>query len=129
MRGALRHRLPDAILHHAGFQPFTDQAQHAPVANPVLDEPHQPRVADVVEEPFDIGVQYPIHRPGLDARRERVQRIVLSPSRPEAIGEAEEVRLVDGIENLHHRTLDDLVLQRGDAERALPPVRLRDVGT
>jgi hypothetical protein len=54
-------------------------------------------MADVVEEPFDVGVQYPVHRPVLDACRERVQRIMLPPSRPEPIGEAEEVRFVDGI--------------------------------
>src|ERR1039458_4839317 len=65
-------------------------------------------------EPFDVGVQYPVHRLALDARRERVQRVVLSPGAcpcegrgPEPIGEAEEVRFVDGIENLHHRALDD----------------------
>ena len=42
---------------------------------------------------------------------------------------AEEVRFKDGIENLDHRALDNLVLQRRDAERALPPVRFRNVGT
>src|SRR5258708_549254 len=88
---------------------------------------HAPRLDR--EEPFDIGVQYPVHCPVLDACRERVQRIVLSPPGPEPIGEAEEVRLVDGIENLHHRTLDNLIFQRGDAERALPSVRFRDVDT
>ena len=86
-------------------------------------------MADVVEEPFDVGVQYPVHRLALDAHRERVQRIVLSPSGPEPVGEAEEVRLVDRIENLYHRALDNLVLQRRNAERALPAVRFRDVGT
>ena len=86
-------------------------------------------MADGIEESFDVGVQYPVHRLALDAHREGVQRIVLSPPGPEPIGEAEEVRLVDRIENLHHRALDDLVLQCGDAERALPSVRFRDVGT
>jgi hypothetical protein len=32
------------------------------------------RRADVVEKPFDISVQYPVHRPILDANRERPQR-------------------------------------------------------
>jgi hypothetical protein len=48
---------------------------------------------------------------------------------PEPIGEAEEVRLIDRIENLYHRTLDNLVFQRRDAERPLPAVRFRDVDT
>ena len=95
----------------------------------MFNESHQPLVADVIEESLDVGVQYPVHRPVLDARRERVQRVVLSPARPEPVGEAEEVRFVDSTENLHHRALDDLIFQRGDAERALPPVRFRNVGT
>ena len=103
----------------------------------MFNESHQPLVADVIEESLDVGVQYPVHRPVLDASRERVQRVVLSPSRAEPIGEAEEVRFVDGIEHLHHRALDNppiksgasLIFQRGDAERALPSVRFQDVGT
>ena len=53
--------------------------------------------------------------------------MVLAAPRPEPVGEAEEVRLVDGVQHLHHRPLDDLVLQRGDAERPLPAVGLGDV--
>ena len=41
--------------------------------------------------------------------------------------EAEKVLFVDGIEHLDDGPLDQLVFQRGDAERPLPPVRLRDV--
>ena len=37
---------------------------------------------------------------------------MLAAPRPEPIGEAEEVRLVDGVQDFHHRPLDDLVLQR-----------------
>src|SRR5271157_6347099 len=120
LRSALRRWLPDAILHHASRQPFADQAQHAPIADPEFNEPNHPLVADVVEEAPDVGVQYPVHRLALDADRKRVQRVVLSPSGPEPVGEAEEVRLVDRIENLYHRALDNFVLQRRDAERPLP---------
>jgi hypothetical protein len=47
--------------------------------------------------------------------------------RSEPIREANEVHLVDGVQHLDHRPLDDLVLQRGDPERPLPPVDLRYV--
>ena len=40
--------------------------------------------------------------------------------RPEPVGEAQEVRLVDGVEHLDDGPLDDLVLQRGDGEFILP---------
>src|SRR5437763_13727863 len=47
--------------------------------------------------------------------------------RSEPVGEAAEVLLIDGVEHLDDGPLNDLVLQRGDAERPLPPIRLRDV--
>jgi hypothetical protein len=85
-------------------------------------------MADVVEEPADIGIDDPVHRLALDPHRQGVQRIVLSPSGSKPVREAEEVRLVDGVQNLHHRALDDLVLQRRDAQRPLPAIGFRNVG-
>jgi hypothetical protein len=46
-----------------------------------------------------------------------------SASGPEPVREPEEILLVDRVQHLDHRTLDDLFLQRCDAERALPAVR------
>src|SRR3982751_5946594 len=46
-------------------------------------------------------------------------------SGPEPVREAEEVFLIDCIENGDDRTLDDLVLQRGDTQRPLLAVWLR----
>src|SRR5216683_767047 len=43
--------------------------------------------------------------------------------------EAEEDLLVDGVQQFDRRPLDDLILQRRDAERPLPPVRLGNVAT
>jgi hypothetical protein len=45
-------------------------------------------------------------------------------SGPEPIREPEEIFLVDRVQHLNNRTLDDFVLQRRDAERALPTIRL-----
>ena len=47
--------------------------------------------------------------------------------RPESIGEAEKVGLIDRVHHLDRRALDELIFQRGDAQRPLPPVSLRDV--
>src|SRR5207244_4360595 len=46
------------------------------------------------------------------------------PPRPESVREPEEVFLVDRVQHLDGRPLDDLVLQRGHRERALSTVRL-----
>ena len=46
--------------------------------------------------------------------RERVQRIMLSPLRPEPVAEPQELRLVDRRQDRRHCRLDNFVLQRGD---------------
>jgi hypothetical protein len=63
----------------------------------------------------------------LDRDYERIECIVRPAARPETVAEPEEVFLVDGIQHRCRRPLDDLVLQRCDRERALPPVRLGNV--
>jgi hypothetical protein len=93
----------------------------------MLEEPLHPRVIELGEEVADISVEYPVHLSLGDPDRERIQRIVRATPGPEPVGETAEVLLVHGVQHLHHRTLEDLVLQGGDAERALPPVRLRYV--
>ena len=63
----------------------------------------------------------------MDPHTERVQRIVRAASRPEPIRDSEKVFLVDRVQQRDHRSLDNLVLQGGDRERALPAIRLGDV--
>src|SRR6516164_5384950 len=74
-----------------------------------------------------VGVQYPVHPRVADPDRERVQCIMRTASGPEPVREPEEIFLVDRVQHLDHRTLNDLVLQCCDAERALPAVRFWDV--
>jgi hypothetical protein len=79
-------------------------------------------LAHGIEEALDIRVQHPVHRFPVDPGMEGVQRVVLAPSRPEAVREAQEVHLVDRLQNKHHRLLDDLVFQAQDTERPLRAV-------
>jgi hypothetical protein len=80
-----------------------------------------------VEERLNVGVQDEVHLPALDRNHERIECIVRPAARPESVAEPEEVFLVDGIQHRCRRPLDDLVFQRCDRERALPPVRLGNV--
>ena len=52
---------------------------------------------------------------------------MLAAPRSEPVAEPQELRLVDRREDRHHRRLDDLVLDGGDAERPLPAIGLWDV--
>ena len=112
-------------VHGAGVQPLPNQAQHPPVPDPHLQERHQLLPVDALEVLADVHLHdpadlAPVHRVG-----QRVQCVVRRTPRPEPVAEAVELRLVDRIQDLlHHRSLDDLVLQRRDTERPYAPVRL-----
>jgi len=82
---------------------------------------------ELAKEVADVRVEHPVHSLPFDPDRQRAERVVGFPPRPEPVGETAEVHLVDGVQHLDDGPLDDFVLQRGDAERPLPPVRLRDV--
>jgi len=112
----------DPIFQDARLQPFLDLADDASVADTMLQEPDQPVLADFVEERSDVGVQYPVHLRALDPDNERIQRIVRAAPGSESVREPEEVFLVDRVEHRNSRPLDDLVLQGGNRERALPAV-------
>ena len=82
---------------------------------------------DRVKEAADIRVEHPAHLSPRDRDRQRIQRVMRAAPRPKSVGEAEKVVLVDGVEDLDHGALQELVLQRRDAEEPQPPVRLRDL--
>ena len=84
----------------------------APIANPVFQEADHPFLGDFREERADI--EHEIHLLAADFQRaEGVQRIVLAAPRPEPIREPEEILLEDLAQNCRHRSLDDLVFERG----------------
>ena len=62
-----------------------------------------------------------------DGHRQGVQRQVRAFARAKAVGEALEVGFVYRAQHRRRRALDDLVLQRGDADGALLAARLGDV--
>jgi hypothetical protein len=84
-------------------------------------------VVDGVVEATDVRVEHPAHPPPHDPGRQRIQRPMRAAPRPKPMGEAEKVRLVDGVQDLDNGTLEKLVPQRGNAQRSLPPLRLRDL--
>jgi hypothetical protein len=85
-------------------------------------------VIDGVEERTNVCVDHPGHSP-VESHRECIQGSVLRPARPEAVRKPEEFLFVDGFEEHPRRLLDDLVLERRDAERTCSPIAFRDVHT
>ena len=127
MGRALVTRRPPSVLDDPCAQPLGGEAQQSLVRDPVLEKLLDPAVIKAGEEVADVRVEHPAHLLPLDPDRQRVQRVMRSAPRSEPVGEAQEVLLVDGVEHLDHRPLEDLVLQGGDAKRPQPPVGLRDI--
>jgi hypothetical protein len=95
----------------------------------VVQEADEPSLVDRIKESRDIGVQYVVHLRAVDPDIQGVQRIVLTALGSESVREPEEFLLVDRVQHGDRGSLDDLILQSGDRERALTAIRLRDVLT
>src|SRR5213083_1639907 len=118
---------PPSFLQHACVQPFSNQTHDPLVRYPVLDEFHQPFVVNTIEERADVSIQHPVHLLRQHSDIQCIQRIVRVLPRSVAVRESKKVRLVDCIHHLHRRSLDNLIFQRCDSERPLPPVSFGDV--
>jgi hypothetical protein len=81
------------------------------------------------EEAPNVRIEYPVHPLPLDARIQRVQRLMRTASWPKPIREAPKVHLIDLTEDRDHRLLNDLIFQRRDAQRTLPPIGFRDINS
>lgn len=78
-------------------------------------------------KPITKSSAYPVHLPAGNRHRQRIKCVVLAASRTEPITESDEVLLADTLQHSDHRLLDDLVFQRGDAQRASTSVGFGDV--
>jgi hypothetical protein len=126
-----------ALFEDQGCQPLADQAQETPISDPVRQEPQQPVLADAVEECPEIGIQDSADLLPMDPDCSASSAWCWLRPRLAPMGEAEEIRLLADVQHLHHRALDDLVLQRSDVQRPLAAVgfgnvlasrRLRPIG-
>ncbi len=65
-------------------------------------------------------------RPRANHSSHLVQRLVLPASGSKPVGALEKILLVDGIQQVHHYLLHDLILQGGNRDGSLLPVFLGD---
>ena len=91
----------------------------------MLEKPDQPFVVQRIEETSNVRVQNPVHAPPLHAHRQRIQRLMGMPSRTKTVAESPKIHLVYFIQDGHHSLLDDLILQRRNADRPLSAIRFR----
>src|SRR6266478_8052929 len=120
------HRFPSAALEDASLEPPLNQAEDPRVGDPVPQHPYQPSVVNGVEEGSDVEIEHPVHALRHHRLLQGGQGGVRAAPRPEAVAEPKKVSLVDRIQHLGHRALDNLVFERGNAERPAAAVAFRD---
>jgi hypothetical protein len=98
------------------------------IGDSVLEEAEQPSMGDGIEKASDVCIEHPVHSSFYQADVQGIHSIMRATPRPESIGKAEEVRLVDGDEDRQHRLLDDLLFQGSNAQGTHPSVRFGDIG-
>ena len=93
----------------------------------MFKEANEPFLTHRVEKSLDVGVDNPPHLRAANPCHQRVQRIMLAASWPEAVREPEEIFLVYLVQHGGGRSLDDLVLERRHGERTLLAIGFRYV--
>src|SRR5215472_14601200 len=118
-----------AALQEAGFEPPLDQAEDPRIGHPVPQHPTHPGVVNAIEKGSDVEIEHPVHTLRHQCFFQGSQGRMRATPRPEAVAEAYKVGLVDGIQHFGYRALDNLVLERRDAEGPTAAVAFRDVCT
>ena len=126
LRRPFRLLSPVPILPHARLEPLTEVADDALVPNPVRDKLHQPCVVHRIVKAPNVGIEYPVDVALFNPDRDRIQRVVRAAAWAGTVQEPATLLLVDGVEHLDCRPLDDGVFQRRLADGALAPISFRD---
>jgi len=111
------------------MQALPDQSQQRPVGHPMSEHLLQLGAVQTVEEGDDIRLQYPVHLASSDDSVQSTESIMGTALRSEAVRAVQELPLVDRLQYLTQRVLDDLVLDRRDPNRPRLARFLGDVHT
>src|ERR1700758_1422008 len=108
-----------AVFDNANVNPFPNQPEDAAVAHPSLDERHELAPHNPVEVALNVGFEDICGCAVTNRAANRVERVVRTPTRAEAVGACEEVLLVNRVEHRDRGLLDDLVLESRDGDLKL----------
>ena len=95
----------DAAVEDASAKPLADEPENLRVADSKLQHPHQPLMAQVIEEPTNIRLENTSCPTGHRFVPEGGEGLMGIASRSESVGARKEVLLIDGAENPGYRAL------------------------
>src|SRR5205809_7259728 len=83
---------------HSSLEPFLNQPQQLPIANPPAQHLHQIEMIQMIEEPLDVGFNHEVVLSELELDRQFIDRVECTFIRPVSITTAQEILLVDGFQ-------------------------------
>src|SRR5262245_29134983 len=81
----------------------------------------------MIQAPTEVRIKPPVDLALLYTHRHRLTCGMWATARSNSRGESAQLPLVNGVQPLHRRPLDDLIFQGGDAEGPLAAIWLGDV--
>src|SRR5205823_4323029 len=119
----------EPLFHESSTKKPPDQIQQSFVPNASPQKGHELLVMDMVEEAFNITVNYPIHLalPNGREAHDVGNCGVTGPPRPKPMAEVQKVALEDGLQNQLDCHLDPSVVERWDSQRTHLSILLGNV--
>jgi site-specific DNA recombinase len=118
--------LPPSVDHHSRLKPLPKEFEHPTIRYALRHEPHQLLVVDGVEKFLDVDLHH-VSVASSAGKADRFQRLGRTALRSKPVRAVFEIRLEDRLEHELRRRLHDAIAHRGDPQRSLRTVRLRDV--
>src|SRR3984957_18758998 len=125
-RADVRSRVLRSVQ-HPHMQTLADQSQQRPISHPLPKHLQQLRAIDAVEEGRNVRLQDPVQRAPFLGRVQGPNRVVSASPGPKAVRAVQKVWLVHRLQHRADGVLDDLVLERRNAQRPSSAVALGDV--
>ena len=94
LRGPFLARRPYSPFEYSGLQPLSDESEHPPIGDTMLEESHHPIVINSVEVSRNIRIEYPADLLETNCGSQDIERHMRLTSWSKPVAEAEEVRLV-----------------------------------
>jgi hypothetical protein len=110
------------VLNYSDFNQFAYQTQDASVTDRFLNHLDEQIPDNRVKVSGNIRFQNCSDRSRANHASDLNQRILCTAPRAESIGTFKKILLKDCVEQIHPRLLRDLILQRGNRYRPLPPI-------
>ena len=91
--GPFLARCPYSPFEHSGLQPLSNESEHPPIGDTMLEESQHPIVTYAVKVSRNVRIEYPADLPEADCGGQDIERYMRLTSWSKSVTEAEEIRM------------------------------------